>query len=159
MTTSSIGVPVRKAVVDGLTQHLGDLSAFNGATAPEREVAVTFGYPFGQTYNEQVYTGRSRAQTPPAALRTGRNVRNETGDFDLIVRVRFTGGDGYDAEQRAEQIGGAIEDWLAARKQNELGVTGLQSLIVTEWVADYAQVDGGTAALRSYTVRWTARLE
>lgn len=160
MVTASIGVPVRKAVTDGLAEHLGGLSDFNGATAAERETSVSFAYLFGrQELTEQVYTGRSRADTPAAGMRSGRNTRNETGTFDLIVMVRFIGGDGYDAELRAEAIGGAIEDWFADRKSNELGVDGLSSLIVTGWVADYAQVDGGTAALRTYTVRWTARLE
>lgn len=159
MVTASIGVGVRKAVTDGLAEHLGSLSAFNGVGAAEREVVVTFAYAFGHQHTEHVYTGRSKADTPPAGLRSGRNTRNEAGEFDLVVMVRFIGGDGYDAELRAEDIGGAIEDWFADRKNNELAVDGLTSLLVTGWVADYAQVDGGTAALRSYTVRWTARLE
>jgi hypothetical protein len=160
MPTASIGVAVRKAVTDGLATHLGALSDFNGATAAEREVSVSFGYQFGrQDLTEQVYTGRSRADTPPAGMRSGRNTRNESGEFDLNVMVRFVGGDGYDAEERAEAIGGAVEDWFADRKSNELAVTGLNSLTVASWVADYAQLDGGTAALRTYTVRWTARLE
>jgi hypothetical protein len=159
MVTASIGVTVRKAVTDGLATHFASLSDFNGATAAEREVLVSFGYSFGSQETEQVYTGRSRADTPPAALRSGRNTRNESGEFDLNVMVRFVGGDGYDAELRAEAIGGEVEDWFADRKSNELGVTGLLSLICTGWVADYAQIDGGTAALRTYTVRWTARLE
>ena len=159
MVTASIGVPVRKAVTDGLVTHFASLSDFNGATAPEREVVVSFAYAFGSQHTEQVYTGRSRADTPPAALRSGRNTRNESGEFDLIVMVKYMGGDGYDAELRAEDIGGEVEDWFADRKNNELGVTGLLSLIVTGWVAEYAQVDGGSAALRQYTVRWTARLE
>jgi hypothetical protein len=158
MVTASIGVAVRKAVTDGLAAHFAGLSDFNGAT-PEREVTVTFAYSFGQRYNEQVYTGRSRAATPPAGMRSGRNTRNESGEFDLNVMVRFLGGDGYDAELRAEAIGGEVEDWFADRKSNELEVTGLLSLIVTDWDADYAPVDGGTAAVRTYTVRWTARLE
>lgn len=159
MVRASIGVAVRKAVTDRLAEHLGSLSAFNGVAAVEREVVVTFAYSFGQQHTEHVYTGRSRADTPPAALRSGRNTRNEAGEFDLVVMVRFIGGDGYDAEVRAEDIGGAVESWFADRKSNELGVDGLTSLLVTSWVADYTQVDGGTAALRSYTVRWTARLE
>lgn len=159
MVTASIGVAVRRAVADGLAAHFASLSDFNGGTAPEREVTVTFAYPFGQQFNEQVYTGRSRADTPPAGMRSGRNTRNESGEFDLNVMVRFVGGDGYDAELRAEAIGAEVEDWFADRKNNELEVTGLTSLIVTNWAADYAPVDGGTAAVRTYTVRWTARLE
>lgn len=159
MVTASIGVAVRKAVTDGLAAHFGSLSAFNGVEAAEREVAVSFAYPFGATTTEQVYTGKSEAETPPAGMRSGRNTRNESGTFDLNVMVRFVGGDGYDAELRAEQIGGEVEDWFADRKSNELAVTGLRSLVVTGWRADYAGLDGGAAALRTYTVHWTARLE
>lgn len=160
MVTASIGVAVRKAVTDGLETHLGSLSDFNGTAAAERETVVSFGYLFGrQEITEQVYTGKSSAETPAAGMRSGRHTRNETGTFELNVMVRFIGGDGYEAEQRAEQIGGAIEDWLADRKNNELDVDGLNSLTVTGWRADYAQVDGGAGAVRTYTVRWTARLE
>lgn len=156
--TSTIGPAVRKAVIDGLAAHLGSLADFNGSTAAERDVTVTYGYPFGSPTTEQVYTARSRADTPPAALRAGRNHRNENGVFDLTVMVRYVGGDAYDADLRAAAIGGACEDWLAARKSNELGVDGLQSLVVESWASDYAGIDGGTASLTTYQVRWTARL-
>jgi hypothetical protein len=159
MVTASIGVAVRKAVTDGLATHFGSLSDFDGNTAPEREVSVSFAYPFGHQSTELVYTGRSRAETPPAGMRSGRNTRNESGEFDLTVMVKFLGGDGYDAELRAEAIGGEIEDWFADRKSNELGVSGLVSLLCGGWSSDYVGVDGGTASLRTYTVRWTARLE
>lgn len=155
---STIGPTVRKAVTDGLTTHLGALAAFNGTTAAERNVEVSYGYPFGSAATEQVYTGRSRADTPPAAMRSGRNHRNENGVFDLTVAVRYIGGNAYDADLRAAAIGGACEDYLAARKSNELGVDGLQSLVVDSWDADYAGLDGGTGSLLTYKVRWTARL-
>lgn len=159
--TYSIGVPVRKAVMDAFAGHLAQDSAFNGVAAAERETSVSFAYQFGrQDLTEQVYTGRSRADTPPAAMRSGRNARQETGTFDVNVMVRFVGGDGYDAELRAEQIGGAFESWVADRKNGEgLDVDGLQTLVVLSWQGDYAQIDGGSAALRTYQVRWTARLE
>lgn len=159
MPVSTIGPTVRKAVIDGLATHLGSLAAFNGTTAPERNVEVSYGYKFGSPATEQVYTGRSRADTPPAALRSGRNHRNENGVFDLTIAVKYIGGDAYDADLRAAAIGGACEDWLAARKSNELGVTGLLSLLVESWDADYAGLDGGTGSLLTYKVRWTARLE
>lgn len=158
MPVSTIGPAVRKAVTDGLATHLASLAAFNGTTATERDVEVSYGYPFGSPATEQVYTGRSRADTPPAALRSGRNHRNENGVFDLTIAVRYIGGDPYDADLRAAAIGGACEDWLAARKSNELGVSGLLSLVVESWDSDYAGIDGGSASLLTYKVRWTARL-
>jgi hypothetical protein len=159
MVRASSGVAVRKAVVDGIEEHLASLSGFNGTAAAERETVVRFGYDFANRHREHVFTGRSRATTPPAALRAGRNVRNEEGRFDLTVMVRSVGGDPYDAEARAEEIGSEVEDWLAERKGNQLEVDGLQTLVVESWEADYAQTDNGAAALRTYVVRWTARLE
>lgn len=159
MPPSSIGVALRKAVADGLAEHLGNLSDFNGVAAAEHEVAVGFAYDFSNRPREQVYTGRSSADTPPAGMRSGRNTRNESGHFDLNVMVRSVGEDAYAAEARAEAIGGAIEDWFADRKSNQLGVPGLVSLVVESWTADYAQTDQGAAALRTYDIRWTARLE
>lgn len=159
MVTASIGVAVRKAVADGLAEHLGDLSDFNGNGVPEQKTVVAFGYDFSNLHREHVFTGRSRADTPPAGMRSGRNTRNETGRFDLTVQVRVVGDDAYAAEARAEAIGGEVEDWFADRKNNELGVTGLNSLVVESWESDYRGIDNGTAALRTYVVRWTARLE
>ena len=159
MATASIGVAVRKAVTDGFGEYLKTLSDYNGTSAPERETVVGFSYDFSNAPREQVFTGRSRGDTPPAGMRSGRNTRNETGRFDMTVMARVVGGDPYDAESRAEAIGGELEDWIAARKNNELGVPGLLSLVVESWEADYADVDNGAAALRTYTVRWTARLD
>lgn len=159
MVTASIGVAVRKAVTDGLSTHFASLSDFNGNTAAEQNTVVAFGYDFSNQHREHVYTGRSRGDTPPAGMRSGRNTRNETGHFDLTVMVRSVAGNPYDAELRAEAIGGEVEDWFADRKSNELGVTGLLSLVVESWAADYAQTDNGAAAIRTYVVRWTARLE
>jgi hypothetical protein len=159
MVTASIGVAVRKAVADGLVTHFAALSDFNGNAAAERKTFVAFGYDFSNLPREHVFTGRSRADTPPAAMRSGRNTRNETGRFDLTVIVRAVAGDPYDAELRAEEIGAEVESWLAARKSNELAVSGLLSLVVESWEADYAQADNGAAALRTYVIRWTARLE
>ena len=166
MAISSIGVAVRKAVAEGLSDHLDGHSDFNGAAAPEKKTVVAFGYDFSNLHREHVFTGRSRADTPPAGLRSGRNTRNETGHFDLTVTVRIVpsalpeaGDAAYQAEARAETIGGAIEDWFAERKNNELGVDGLNSLVVESWTADYAKTDNGMAAIRTYDIRWTARLE
>ncbi len=159
MVTASIGVAVRKAVTDGLATALATDSDFNGTIAAEQQTVVAFGFDFSNLHREHVFTARSRAETPPAGMRSGRNTRNESGTFDLTVMVRSVGGDAYDAELRAEAIGNAVEDWFADRKSNELGVTGLLSMVLVSWEADYAKTDNGAAALRTYEVRWTARLE
>lgn len=154
----SIGVAVRKAVMDGLETRFAALAAFNGTTAPERKTEVSYGYPFNSKAAEQIYTGRSFGTTPPAALRPGRNYRDERGTFELNVLVRYLGGDAEQADLRLEDICDVLEEWLADRKSNELGVTGLLTLTVTGWRGDYMGMDQGHAALRTYTVEWTARL-
>lgn len=160
MPTASIGVPLRKAVADGLAEHFAALSDFNGVGTPEQKTVVGFGYDFAGGHREQVFTGRSRATTPPAAMRSGRNTRNESGQFDLNIEARVVAGDVYDAELRAEQIGCQVEDWFADRKSGEgLDVDGLLTLVCGEWEADYRGIDNGTAAYRTYVIRWTARLE
>lgn len=159
MVASSIGVALRLAVAAGLAEEFANLSDFNGAGKRELKTHVGFGYDFSNLHREQVYTGRSRAETPPAGLRSSRNTRNETGHFDLNVWVQSVAGDPSVAEARAEAIGGVIEDWFADRKNNELDVPGLNSLVVEGWEADYAKTDNGAAALRTYDIRWTARLE
>lgn len=154
----SIGVPVRKATIDGLATHFAALDGFNGTTAPERDLEVSYGYSFTSRAAEKLYTGRSQAETPPAAMRPGRNHRDETGTFQLNIHVQFVGGDAYEADQRVDGIADEVETWIADRKSNELGIDGLLTLRVESWDADYAGIDGGTASTRTITVRWTARL-
>lgn len=157
---ASAAPKVRKAVIDGLRTYLAGLADFNGATKPEDDVEVRYGYQNGWKAAEKVYLGRARADTPPAALRTGRNIRNESGTFDLIVFVDSKpGADPEEAEARAFAISGACEDWLSLRKSNELGVAGLQSLLVKGWDSDLGPSDSSSGALVRLTVAWTARLD
>jgi len=142
----SVGVAVRSAVMTGL----------EAALTVDGE--VTYGYTFSPQILEHVYSGRSFGDTPPASLRAGRNYRNESGTFEINVLVYKPGGSLLDADERADELQGDIEDWIADRKNNELGVTGLSSIIVTRWAADYFQTDNGMASLRTITVAWTARL-
>ena len=155
----SLSVPVKKAVITGLTDYLAGLTDFNGAGVVEDLVEVSYAYNFGSTAAQRVYTGRSRAETPPAAQRSGRNHRNESGQFEINVLVQLPGGSTEEADQRASDIGDAIEEWIADRKSGEgMGVAHLNSLYVDRWESDYIGVDRGSAAIRTYTVRWTARL-
>ena len=151
-------VAVKRAVIDGLESALAADQAFNGDALPERRVEVSYGYDRASTATERVFTTRSRADTPPAAMRAGRNFRDEAGTFNLVVLVSFIGGSVEDAEDRAVEVGEFIEEWLADRKQNELGVDGLQTLLVTAWDLVALGNDNGHLAELTYTVRWTARL-
>lgn len=150
---------VRSAVVSGLTTHYASLADFNGTTAPERKTEVTYAYPHGgPSATERVFTARARADTPPAALRSGRNHRDESGVFDLIVLVAYVGGSAEQADDRAFDIGEVAEEWLADRKSNELGVPGLQTLVVEGWESNNLGNDRGHMTELTYRVRWTARL-
>lgn len=154
-------VAVRKAIIDGLATAFTALPDFNGTTNPERKVSVTYAYPFGGAgakKAEKVFGGRTRIETPPAALRSGRNYRDETGLFDLVVLVSYVGGDAETADLRAYAIGQVIEEWLADRKSNELNVTGLQTLTVTGGESNNLGNDRGHMTELTYQVRWTARL-
>jgi hypothetical protein len=146
-------------VLSGLRTHLAAEDDFNGTTAPEERTEVRYGWETGWQATEKVYLGRSRAATPPAALRTGRNVRQESGTFELIVYVIKPGASPEDAEARAFAIAAECEDWLSTRKSNELGVTGLQSLIVSEWASDLGPADSGNGAIVTLTLSWSARLD
>lgn len=156
---ASIGVAVRKAVIDGLAEHFANDSDFNGAAVAEQKTVVKFGYDFSNLHREHVYLGKSRRETPPAGMRSGRNTRQETGRFDLNVMVRVVAGDAYAAQLRAAAIGAEVESWLADRKNNELDVDGLQTLVVETADDDYRKIDNGTAAFTTYSIRYTSRLE
>lgn len=156
----TIAPAVRKAVINGIKDHLAGLSDFNGTTSKERNTEVSYGYTFSSTRAEKVYLGRTLGTTPPAALKTGRNIRDETGTFDLHVLVRLSGEGAEAAEDRAHAIGAEIEDWISLRKNGEgLNITGLQWLLVTSWSSNYAGIERGTGVLLTYSVQWKARLE
>lgn len=150
----SLSTAVRKAVMDGFRTHLAGLPGFNAA---ESEVLVEYAYSFGVQAAQRVYTGRSRADTPPAALRSGRNHRNETGTFEVNIVVQLPAASPEEADERVDAIGTQLEEWVADRKSDQLSV-GLTSLYVTSWLGDYFGVDGGSGSIRTYTVTWNARL-
>lgn len=150
----SLSTKVRKAVTDGLAARFDSLPGFN---ALEDEVDVRYAYSFGAQVAQQVYTGRSRADTDGGPLRSGRNVRTEVGTFEIVVRVELPGCDPEEADERVDEIGTVIEEWISDRKGDQLGI-GLTSLRVTSWAGDYYGVDGGSGSIRSYTVTWVARI-
>lgn len=150
----SLVTAVRRAVTDGFRDHLATLPGFNTA---ENEVLVEYAYTFGAQAAQRVYTGRAQADTPPAAIRSGRNVRHETGTFEVNVSVQLLDATPEQADLRVDEIGTQLEEWLADRKSDQLGI-GLTSLYVESWIGDYFGIDSGAGALRTYTVRWNARL-
>ena len=105
--TGSIGPALRKAVADGLGAHLALLGDFNGTAAPERHVEVSYGFGFASEAAEQVYTGRSRAETPAAAMKAGRNYRDELGEFDLEFRFDGAGPGRENVEDQLRSVNDA----------------------------------------------------
>ncbi len=111
--SGSLAVRVRKAVIAGFRTHLDGLPAFN-ASAAEGEVLVEYAYSFGVQARQRVYTGRTQADTPPAAIRPARNYRNEAGTFEINVLAQIVGGDAAAADERVDEIGTELEEWLAS---------------------------------------------
>ena len=164
--SGSVGVAVRKAVTigadgeGGLKAHLGGLAAFNGVTDSAAAVEVAYAFTAAQA-QQQLYTGRSRGETPAAQIKGGRNARNETCFFDLNILVQPAGADVITADERCQDIGVVVEEWLGDRKSGgdlKDAVPELQTINVVSWAADYRQFDFGWASIRTYAVRWTARL-
>lgn len=150
-------IQVSESIIEGLADTLGGLSDFNGQTRNEWNVSVTYGYDWSVQHAECVFLGRAQAQTPPAAMRAGRNFRDETGERDLIIRTSAVGGDQLAAEDRAFAIGVVVEEWVADRK-NGPPVAGTQTLKITGWDLISAGSDSGHAAELTYRLQWTARL-
>jgi hypothetical protein len=153
----SISVKVRQKITEGLTTHFGSLTDFNG-TDPEHKVEVAYGYKAEWNATEKVFFGRSRAGTPPAALKAGRNHRNETAVMDLVVLVEYVGGDAEECDERTLAIGAEVETWIADRKSNELGVPGLTSLTVQSWELVSLFNELGCMTELTYKVAYNARL-
>lgn len=148
----SIHVAVRKAVIAGLADVF---------EATEPLVSVTYGWQGSDdtARREQIYTANARASHDVAALKTGRNFREEQMDFDISVFVSAVGQKPEDAEQRAADLALVVEEFIADRKGNELGVAGLKWMHVTEYASDYRIGEqGGSLAITTLTVRYNARL-
>lgn len=146
---ASIVVAVRKAVIAGIKAALND-----------PKVSVTYGYQGADDdrRREQVWTDRVRSTHEPAGLKAGRNFRDETLDFDVVVLVAGVGKPPEDTDTRALQIGAVVEEFLADRKSNELGVPGLNWLRVTGFELNNGYAPKGSLSEIRYAVRYNARL-
>lgn len=145
----SIVVEVRKAVVAGLVMAIN-----------EPKVSITYGYQGSDDdrRREQIWTDRARAAHDVAGLKPGRNFREEVMDFDLVVLVAGVGRPPEDTDTRAIELGTQVEEFFADRKNNELGVTGLQWIRVTGMELINGFGPKGSASELRYTVRYNARL-
>lgn len=147
MASSAI-VAVRKALV----AEIDDLAAF---------VDVDVLYAFhGTTSKEIAYTRDATFEHEPAGLRSGRNYRNETGEFSFVIWVEKVGGTPEEADDRAIELGLAFEEWLADNKNGEaLSITGLQSITVSgRGSLKESPGDQASYAELVYPIRYQARL-
>lgn len=149
----SILPEVRTAVTDGIREAL--------VAANEKKVGVTYAYEGSDETRrrEQVFTNRARATHDPAALKPGRNFRDEVMDFDIVVLVISPGKKPQESEARAFEIGQFVEEFIADRKSNGyLEVAGLQWIrMVSMEVTPALRPDASITEI-VYTVRYSARL-
>lgn len=145
----SIVVPVRRALVAKIAEALDS-----------PQVSVTYGWQGGETSarREQVFTNRPRATHDPAALKAGRNYRDETVDLDVVVLVGSPNAKPEDVDDRALAIGRVVEEVVADHKSNELAVPGLLWLRMTGFELNNMTGAGGSLTELTYTVRYFARL-
>lgn len=155
----SIAFEVRTAVVDGLAEMFSGLAEFNGEARGEERVEASYAYDHGSGAAERVFTDRCRSNLAAASMRAGRNYLDEDGSFKLVVLVAMPGGSPKDAAERAFAIVRPCLEWLGDRKNNELGVTGLQTLRVAgELETGDLGNDHGHIAEVNIPVAWTARI-
>lgn len=155
-------VAVRKAVIDGLGASgvSGVVDAVNALTTPASDVRFAFQWKEDPSVREWVYTGSSRFTHAPAAMRSGRNYRDETGRFSLVVLVAGVDMSQEEASTRCMAIATPCEEWIADRKNGEgLGVSGLLTLTVDgDGFLDEMYGDTGHLAIVDIPIKYTARL-
>lgn len=148
---SSRIVAVRSAIIDGLKMQ-DDLR--------DEPVQITYQYQPKTQKREHIYTTDATFSHEPAAMRSGRNFRDEIGRFNLIIAVEGLKRSAEWCAQRALERGVVVETFIADRKNNELDVTGLQTLLID---GDGSLVelfgDSGHLAIITYPIRYTARLQ
>lgn len=146
---SSVLVSVRKAVMSGIAAALNDKS-----------VACTYGYEGykDDARREQIYSGRASATHDPAALKDGRNFRNERMDFDISIIVMGVGTSAEQVDERAMRLQRVVEEFIADHKNNEIGVAGLQWMRVSRVEFEPRFNADGNLAIVTVTVTYQARL-
>lgn len=143
----SIVVDVRKAIVTGLKARAG-LSG----------VQVTYGWPGGDTAErERIFTNNPRATHDPAALKAGRNFREEQMEFDIVLQVEGVGLSPEETDDRAITLGAEVEEYVADNK-NSLGVAGLNWIVMARMELTNLYNDRGSLTEITYAVRYQARL-
>lgn len=147
----SVVVEVRKAVIAGIR---ADLDA-----AGESRVSCTYGYrgASDDKRREEIYTNRPRGTHDPAAMKSGRNFRNEEMEFDIVLMVSDPTMAPEDLDERAMTLGTFIEEFVADNK-NSLAVPGLNWIRMASFEMENRNMQTGSLTLAQYTVTYNARL-
>jgi hypothetical protein len=141
-------VAVRKALVAAVT----DLPAF-------ADVEVMYAWQ-GTTGREFAYTREAKFDHGPAALKAGRNFREEDGSFEFVIWIESVGGTPEEANDRALELGLPFEEYVADNKTGAaLAVTGLKWIEVRgSGSLREAPADQGSVAELVYPIAYQARL-
>jgi hypothetical protein len=140
-------VEVREALVDLLTAR------------PNLEgKQVSYGWPGDDVLEtESIFTAsRARIEQEPSSLKAGRTFRDETVDFDVVIRFEAIGGTALDADQGAQALGTEVEECVADNRT--LGVAGVQWVTIRPVALVGLYNDNGHLAELTYTIRYRARL-
>jgi hypothetical protein len=146
----SIVLEVRQAVIDGVADALSD-----------ERVSVTYGWQGDDddSRREQVFTSGARGPHDIAGMKSGRLFRDERMEFGLVILVLGVGLKPEEADARALEIGQVVEEFVADHKSNELGITGLKWLRISNLELSPNRVNAnGAVAEATYTIRYEARL-
>lgn len=142
---SSVTVAARKAAVAALQELIS-----------EDEADVSYAWRADSRERNQIFTMKSRGETPYAALKAGKKFRNEEGRFSLVIHVHKVGASPEEADEDAIAFGETVEDYFA--ENSCPAVEGM-----TQWGIESYEMDGGPADRGSvsqliYTVLFKARL-
>lgn len=149
----SIVVDVRRALVDGLSD------VFNAAALDS--VSCTYGWQGGDdtARRDQVFTDRARATHEPAALKAGRNFRNERMEFSLVVMCLGVGLKPEETDDHVIELGQYVEEYVADHKQGEgWGIPGLNWIVVSAMELNNRYASEGSISEITYTITYDARL-
>lgn len=145
----SIVVDVRKAIIAGIADELA-----------EEKVSVSYGWRGGDDERrEQIYTNRPRATHGPAAMKAGRNFRNERMDFDLVFLVMNPTEAPEDVDLRIMELVQVAEEYIADNKSGEsFGIAGLNWIYVSAFEMQNQILPTGSMTVAQLTLTYDARL-
>lgn len=102
-----------------------------------------------------IFTAGGSGEIPPAAMRSGRNYRDEQTTVQVIFHC--VGKDAGTADAEAVAAGEVFEEWLSDNPTPSASVPGLNWIRLDSYRLEGGHTDGGYAASLQYTLRYQAR--